>query len=139
MTLRDLIRENPVTAPPDTSLEALARKMQDERVGSVVIVDDRTPVGIVTDRDLALRTIANGDGPDGKTARDVMTEDPFCVDIDTGVFELTEQMGDHGVRRVPVLENGDLAGIITLDDLTRMLHDEEQHLSAVIAAESPAY
>jgi len=69
----------------------------------------------------------------------VMTDDPLTVDVGTGLFELTETMEEHAVRRVPVVENGSLAGIITLDDVHRLLVDELENLADVIEEESPEY
>lgn len=149
MPIKDLARNDPVTASPDASLEELATAMRDEQVGSVVVAEDGKPVGIVTDRDLALRTYAteettgqtasDGGTPQLETAADVMTPDPFCVDCEAGVAELTEAMSENGVRRIPVTEDDELTGIITLDDLSRLLSDEQANLASVIEAESPAY
>lgn len=139
MPVEDLARADPVTATPDASLEEVARAMRDEQVGSVIIETDRKPVGIITDRDLALRTIADGADPATQSAEDVMTEDPCCIDCDAGVFELTEAMCENSVRRVPVMDGDELTGIITHSDLSRLLSDEQQNLSEVIEAESPAY
>lgn len=139
MPVKDLARDDPVTATRESSLEEVATTMRDEQVGSVIIENDRHAVGIVTDRDLALRTFAGGADPEANTAEDVMTEDPCCVDCEAGVFELTEAMCENDVRRVPVTEDGELSGIITLDDLSRLLNDEQQNLSKVIESESPAY
>lgn len=139
MPIEDLARDDPVTTEPDTPPEQLARTMRDEGVGSVIIENDRKPVGIVTDRDLAIRTMAEGADPSTQSAEDVMTEEPCCIDETAGVFELTKAMSENSVRRVPVMDNGQLTGIITMDDLNRLLSDEQQNLSKVTEAESPPY
>jgi CBS domain-containing protein len=139
MTLEDLIRTDAVTASPDTGVETLATKMHEENVGSVLIVEDDWPIGLVTDRDLAVRVLARGKTPAGMTARDVMTGEPTTVPVETGLFELTERMEAAGVRRMPVVDGDDLVGIITLDDVTRLLVRELSNLEAVVAAESPPY
>lgn len=139
MSVEDLARDDPVTATPDASLEDVATAMRDEQVGSVIIENDKHPVGIVTDRDLALRTYAEDGDATAQKAEDVMTEDPHCVDCEAGMFELTEAMRDNSVRRVPVTDDDELTGIITLDDLNRLLTDEQGNLAEVIEAESPAY
>jgi len=72
-------------------------------------------------------------------ASDVMSENPVTVDRDIGVFELIQTMADHSVRRIPVVDGEKLYGIITLDDLDRLLSDEQRILSEVIEAESPPY
>ena len=139
MTVADLARTDPIAATRDASIAAVSALMRDETVGSVVIVDDGAPVGIVTDRDVAVRVVAEGKNPEDVTAGDVMTADPVTVDVDAGLMDLTSTMAEHSVRRVPVVDGGELYGIITLDDVDQLLSDERQHLADVVAAESPAY
>ena len=139
MTVADLARTDPIAATRDATIATVSALMRDENVGSVVIVDDGAPVGIVTDRDVAVRVVADGQDPDDVTAGDVMTTDPVTVDLDAGVMDLTSTMAEHAVRRVPVVDDGELYGIITLDDVDQLLSDERQHLADVVAAESPAY
>lgn len=134
------MRKEVVTARPDNSVSELAEQMRDENVGSVVIEEDGEPVGIVTDRDLTTRVLADGRDPDGHTARDAMSEDIRTVPSDAGVMDLCNELGDACVRRMPVVgEDGSLEGIITHDDLNTLLADEQRELAAVIEAESPAY
>lgn len=114
--------------------------MADETVGSVVIVDDNTPVGIVTDRDLALRCVAEESDIGDQTAGNVMSENIETIQQDAGFFEAVDLMSESGIRRLPVTdEGGDLVGILTTDDLTTLLADEEQGLSNVIEAQRPPY
>jgi CBS domain-containing protein len=136
MTVEDVMRTDVVTAGPDAAVASLTEIMRDENVGSVVVVENDTPVGLVTDRDLALRAV---NSLSGTTARDVMTPDPITVAADTSVFEATALVGDVGVRRLPVTEEGRLVGIVTLDDLVRLLVVELDNLTDVISAESPPY
>lgn len=137
MTVSDLMREEVVTVTPDRPVPEVATEMHQQRVGSVVVVDGTRPVGIVTDRDVAVRVVAEGRDAGALTAADVMTEDPETVDVETGIFELANAMYDASVRRIPVVEDGDLAGIVALDDLTVLLTGELQNLAGVIEAESP--
>ncbi|HKJ58867.1 MAG TPA: CBS domain-containing protein [Halobacteriales archaeon] len=139
MTVADLARRDPIAATRKASIAEVAALMRDEGVGSIVIEEDDRPVGIVTDRDITVAVTAEARDPHEVTAEDVMTENPITVDVDTGVTELVELMAEHGVRRMPVVDGDDLYGIITLDDLARLLVDEQQSLSAVIEAESPPY
>lgn len=140
MTVSDLMRENVVTARPDESVGNVAERMEEENVGSVVVERDGKPEGIVTDRDLATRVLANGGTADGWSAEDAMTSDLKTVSTDTGVMELCNAIGDACVRRMPVVDDdGSLAGIVTHDDLNTLLSDEQRELAQVIEAESPAY
>jgi CBS domain-containing protein len=139
MTVRDLMREDVVTATPGTAVTEVAERARAENVGSVVVVDGDEPVGIVTDRDIALRVVADGADPTSTTASDVMTADPTTVDIEAGVMELSREMCGAGVRRMPVVDGGELVGIVTLDDLDRLLVGELGNLAGVVAGESPPY
>jgi CBS domain-containing protein len=140
MTVSDLMREDVVTAKPDEQVRRIARRMRDETVGSVVVEEDGRPIGIITDRDLTTRILAEGADPDSKTARDIMTSDPETVTSDAGVRELCDRMSEARVRRMPVIDyEGNLAGIITHDDLNTLLADEQRELAEVVQAESPPY
>jgi signal-transduction protein with cAMP-binding, CBS, and nucleotidyltransferase domain len=140
MPIQDLAREAVVSESPDTPVSELARRMRDESVGSVVITNDRTPTGIVTDRDLTTRVLAESADPNDQTARDIMTEDLCAVDPSTGFYEAAQVMSENGVRRLPVCDETDeLVGIITADDLTELLADENQQLASVIQAQRPSY
>lgn len=131
-----------VTATPDTSAMELAKLMAMHDVGSVLIEEnDRVnfPLGIVTDRDLALAVVGEDRPASGTIARDVMTTDLVTADVEDGVFEVCQTMSEHGVRRLPLVDGDELVGILTLDDLFVLLEDEMKGLSSVIKAESPAY
>jgi len=140
MPVQDLARSEVVTASKETAVSSLAEQMADERVGSVVIAEDTTPVGIVTDRDLALRCVAEKADPTELTAENVMTEDIHTVEQDAGFYEAVERMSENGVRRLPVTDDsGKLVGILTTDDLEELLADEHNALADVIRAQRPPY
>ncbi len=140
MTIQDLARTEVVSARPDTPVPELARQMREENVGSVVITDDQIPTGIVTDRDLTIRVLAEGRAPDDQTAQNVMSEDLCAVGPDAGFYEAAQVMSDNAVRRLPVCnENDELEGIITADDLSELLADENQLLASVIQAQRSEY
>ncbi|WP_396613124.1 CBS domain-containing protein [Haloferax sp. S1W] len=141
MTVRDIARpkDELVTAKRTTPVEELAKLMDDRTVGSVVVADGDTIEGIVTDRDIALKCALGGGDMKTMTAADVMTEKPFTVEADTGVYDLFGQLREHGVRRAPIVDDGKLIGIVTIDDLLVLLEDEMHNLSEIIRAESPPY
>lgn len=140
MPIQDLAREDVVSTERESPVPELARLMREENVGSVVVTDDDRAVGIVTDRDLTTRTIAEGLDPDELTAEDVMSADLCTVDPDAGFYEAAEVMQEHEVRRLPVCaDDGELRGIITVDDLTELLAEENDHLASVIRAQRPEY
>jgi CBS domain-containing protein len=117
-----------VKALPATSLAAISGLMLEHNVGAVVIVEGTKPVGVVTDRDLALELGARGTSPHTSVVR-VMTTPIQTVRREEGVFAATQRMREVNVRRLPVVdEGGSLVGIVTLDDLLRMLSRELSNL-----------
>ena len=106
-----------VTATPEASAISVARQMRDNRVGSVVIVDPAgSPVAMITDRDLALRVFAEGVDPE--TAVGEHASRPLvCGEPAMQLEEAAALMVQHRVRRLPVVDDGRLAGIVTLDDI----------------------
>lgn len=140
MPVENLARSNVITAGTDESAQDLARRMDDERIGSVVVTDGDEPVGIVTDRDLAMRVVGDGSDPGSMTAEDVMSENLTTVNADDGFYTAAERMSEEGIRRLPVVDSdGSLNGIITADDFTELLADEQAQLASIIQAQRPAY
>ena len=139
MPVNDLAREDVVTAASDTPISELASKMEESGVGSVVITSGKKPVGIVTDRDLALRALKDGQDPFEMVAEDVMSTELHTISPDTGFYEAADIMAEHGVRRLIVSHDDTLDGIIAIDDLTELFADEQEQLADVIRAQRPAY
>jgi CBS domain-containing protein len=138
--------EDVVTSPSDETVRELAETMRDENVGSVVVIEDGEPVGIVTDRDITVRGVAKENDPDNTTAGDVMTGDLVVVNAHDEITELIETLDAAGVRRMPVVDGDEIAGIVTLDDIAVLLAveldgiaEEMTSLSNVIRSGSPPY
>jgi CBS domain-containing protein len=122
-----------MTAAPGDSLAAVARTMDEHNVGAVVVAEYHRPVGIVTDRDLALALGVRGLTPETPVAR-VMATPAETIGVADGVFQATQTMRERNVRRLVVVDDaGDLAGIVTLDDLLRLLSRELANLVEGIA------
>ena len=138
MPVTDLARSDVVTADPETPVPDLAERMADESVGSIVITEGDEPVGIVTDRDLAVRALTDT-APTDLVAENVLSEGLVTVPAEAGFYEATELMSEHGVRRLPVTNDGDLVGIVTADDLNELLADEQQQFAEIVRAQRPAY
>jgi signal-transduction protein with cAMP-binding, CBS, and nucleotidyltransferase domain len=138
--IRTFPRGEVVTAERDTTAADLASRMAEEGVGSIVITEDDQPVGIVTDRDLAVEVLAAGEDPSSVTAEEVMSEDPVTADLDAGIFEVLSRMEEREVRRVPAVdEDGKVVGIVTFDDFVALFARELEKLGNIAEAESPAY
>lgn len=140
MTVMDLARTDVIAVPPDADLQSLAGLMEEHSVGSVVVVEDDRPIGMVTDRDLAMATVGRGDDGAGQTAAEVMSEELFTVGQDAGIYETLSRATEASVRRVPIVaDDGTLAGIVTLDDFVVLLASELANVSEIVQAESPPY
>ena len=117
MQLSEIMTAGVVTAKPQASAVSVARQMRDNRVGSVVIVDPAgSPVAMVTDRDLAVRVFANGVDPEAPVG-DHASRPLVCGGPEMELDEAAALMVQHRVRRLPVVGDGSLAGIVTLDDI----------------------
>lgn len=125
-----------VTASADTSVKALAQTMLDEELGDLVIAADDKPVGIVTDRDVAL-AVARYDDLSELTAEDVMTSDPVTIHEDATAVELPATMAESQVRRIPVVDDdGTLVGVATLDDVVATAGEMLDDAASVIEGQS---
>ncbi len=130
MRIKEICSRVVVVAEPHTDLREAARMMRDHHVGALVVVEKREgttrPVGIVTDRDIVVEVVAaTGVTPESLTVRDVMSSDLVLARETDGVFEAVERMQDSGTRRLPVVAaDGALVGILTLDDVLRMIAGE---------------
>ena len=116
MLVREFLRKAPVTVPPQCTLEEAARLMGDRGVGALLVVSGDQVVGIATDRDIAVRGMGAG-MPLTTMVGDVMTEHPVTIEGSADVFEAYRVLKGAGIRRLPVLEEGKLGGIVTVDDL----------------------
>lgn len=133
-------RGDVVTADPETTAADLASRMAEEGVGSIVIVDDGRPTGIVTDRDLTLEVLAAEEDPSSVTAADVGSEDVVTVEESAGIFDVLSRMEESEVRRVPAVdEDGQVTALVTYDDFVALFGREVGKLGRVAEAESPSY
>lgn len=114
------------TASPGMSVREVGALMREGDMGAVPVVDSGKLIGIVTDRDIVVRVVAEGKGPETPVS-EAMTTDLFTVTPDDFVFEAIRLMGDKQVRRVPVInESGELAGIIAMADVALETEDERE-------------
>lgn len=123
---RDIMTASVTTASPEMSLQQVAGLMRDGDMGSIPVVDAGKLVGIVTDRDIVVRAVAEGLETSSPIA-DAMTTEVFSVKPDDFAFEAIRLMGDKQVRRVPVVDDaGRLAGIIAMADVALEMEDERE-------------
>jgi CBS domain-containing protein len=117
MQVNEIMTSSVVTASPDTTVRDIAMLMRDRNVGSVVLADPAgRPVGIVTDRDLTIDVLAGASDPETPAGR-CSTAPVVTGECDMDLDEAAALMVSHRIRRLPVLEDGALVGIVTLDDI----------------------
>lgn len=137
MTLDSIMRHHVVTAAPDDVIDEVAAELSDTRVGCVVVVRDDEPVGVVTDRDIAIGLDANWVDTSRMTVGELAIENLVTIDVDANVTDLGRLMAEHGIRRVPVMDGGELVGIVTQDDLVVYLAEVLDDLAGTVQTESP--
>jgi CBS domain-containing protein len=140
VTVRDLATLQVVTVQPQTTLAECAQIMRNQHVGSVIVVDDKgrrdNPVGIVTDRDIVIETVAVDLDAKTLTAGDVMATPLATVNDTDDILDALAKMRERGVRRLPVVNaDGALAGIIAVDNLLEALAEQLDSIVRVIKAE----
>ncbi|MFI9721901.1 CBS domain-containing protein [Streptomyces sp. NPDC052396] len=133
MEIRYAMSSPPASVGPEASVEEAARHMADAGVGALPVVQDDAVVGVVTDRDLAVRVLARGLSPQLKV-ESVMSMDPVTVAADTPVTAALYAMRSIGARHLPVLEEGRLVGMVSFDDLFSYLSRQLGTLADVVDA-----
>ena len=142
-TVADIMSRPVVTATADETVAAAGARMRDMRVGSVVVVDGHTPVGIFTERDV-VRLAAAG-APSEDLVEQWMTPDPDSVAPDADVIGAFARLAEHGYRHIPVVDHGELVGIVSMRDLMRiaqiqpaehLAHELPRGLEGVVVAET---
>jgi len=136
MSLTTLLNRRVVTAAPKDTLAKVGNLMEKENVGAIVVTEGDRPVGIVTDRDLALAVCVRGTSPQERV-QSIMTCPVSTINKDEGVYNATQQLMEHAVRRLPVVDgNGSLVGLVSLDDLLLLLSRELQNMAEGIKVEA---
>ncbi|QRV17564.1 CBS domain-containing protein (plasmid) [Haloterrigena salifodinae] len=139
MSIGKLGPENVVTTSPDSNLEEATQTLENENVGAIVVTEDDEPIGMLTDRDAAL-AIHDHDDVGSLSVEEIMTEDPTTIHADDDPLAISEAIKEHNVRRFPIVDDdGELAGIATLDDLIATIGEELDNVAETIEAQSPDY
>jgi CBS domain-containing protein len=136
MQIGGVMRVRLVTAEPDETAADAIRRMLETNVGSVVVCEGTVPVGIFTERDV-LRLAGAGANLEATSLRDAMTPNPLTISADDGILDAAQLMGARKLRHLPVVEGGNLVGIVSIRDVLGYLaeklwndHDETAHMTA---------
>jgi CBS domain-containing protein len=118
-TVKDLMTPNPTTVEPETPVSEAAKRMAREDVGPLPVVEDDRLVGIVTDRDLVIRVIADDRDPGSTTVREAASGGLVTVSPDDDLVKTLDLLAKHQVRRLPVVDGDRLVGIVAQADVAR--------------------
>src|SRR5882672_8818627 len=134
MNIREVMTPNPQSVSPGDSIQNAARIMRDLDTGAVPVVENGRPIGILTDRDIVVRAVAE-DGQLNRPVRDIVSGNVICASPDMSTHDAADLMSEHQVRRLPVIENERLVGIVSLGDLAvkeardKRIGDTLEHIS----------
>jgi CBS domain-containing protein len=117
-TVGGIMTRNVKTITSGDTIETAAEKMRKNRIGCLVVLDKNEPIGIVTERDIAYKLVAEGKGGDTKV-EEVMSEDLKTVREDKSLMDAAKLMAAHVIRRLPVVKKGKLVGIVTIEDIMK--------------------
>ncbi|OAA23343.1 CBS domain-containing protein [Frankia sp. EI5c] len=131
-TVAEVMTRDPASVRPDQSLAEAARTMRETDAGDVLVVDDGQLVGILTDRDIVIRIVAEDGDTSTAKVREACSAELETVTPDTGIDDAAELMRLRAVRRLPVVEGSDPVGIVSLGDLA-IARDTESVLGQVSA------
>lgn len=124
MNIRDVMTSNPRTVTSKDTIQSAAQIMRDEDTGAVPVVDNGRPIGIVTDRDIVVRAIAQGQP--NRQVGEILSREMVTVGPETSTKDAVALMSEHQVRRLTVVENERLVGIVSIGDLAVKAPDDRK-------------
>ena len=136
MRIGKICTTHPIVCTREESVQGVALLMRTHHVGDLIVVDqpdgERTPLGILTDRDIVVSVIALGLDPASLLVGDIMNDDLLTCSENDDVYETIERMRLRGIRRVPVLDAaGHLTGVVSVDDVLEFLAEEVSELARI--------
>jgi CBS domain-containing protein len=134
--VREVMTEDPVVLPEDASLVEAARLMRDQGIGDVIVTDGEQAKGIVTDRDIVVRAVAEGSDPGQVRVGEVLSGDLASVTPEDSVERAIALMREKAIRRVPVVESGKAVGVVSIGDLA--IQRDADSVLADISEEPPS-
>lgn len=117
MKAKDIMTKNVSYLNPNATITEAAQLMQKQNIGAVPVCDQNGVVGIVTDRDIVVRNVAHGTNPQSTIVRDVMTSQITTTSPDTDLADVSTLMSQNQIRRIPVVENNMVVGMVSLGDI----------------------
>lgn len=136
--VKEVMTREVCTSSKDVSLLNASRKMIKYGVGSIIVVENHSTLGVVTERDILTKVVARNKVPNKVKLEEIMSSPTITLGPNTSIREASEIMQKKGIRRLPVVENGELVGIITDNDILSVSFDLNE-LSGLLSREEPLY
>ena len=124
MMLRDIMEKDIVTVTPDMTVREAAKKMKEDKIGCILVTENGSLKGILTDRDITCMIVADGKDPNYTMVKEIMNCDVVYTSPETDILEAFKIMAGHKIRRLPLKFNGKLEGIVSISDLAPILKSE---------------
>lgn len=138
MRVKDVMTNDVASLKPEDSIERAAELMKEFNIGSLPVCEGKKVIGIVTDRDIALRAVAEGKDNRNQTVKDVMSSNPVVIDSQADVKEAAKLMSDNQIRRIPIVEANSLVGMVSLGDIAVEPHLEDNAQDALKDISEPS-
>jgi CBS domain-containing protein len=135
MKISEICRSDVVSIDQNASAAEAAKIMKRSRIGSLIAIEEGSnkPIGIITDRDIVLKVIAEGKDPSSVKIAEFMSKNLYMENQDTDIAEVISMMKEKGIRRVPIIDDESrLCGIVSLDDLCLMVDKEQDNIADII-------
>ena len=120
MTIADVMTKSVISVDASMTINGAAKMMEDAKVGAVIVMENNTPVGIVTDRDFAVKVVAHAYNIT-TPVKQIMSSPLFSINSDESVRTAADLMHDRGIRKLPVIDGENIVGIITATDIVNLL------------------
>lgn len=142
MKVKDIMTKSVVSLNSEDSIERAAELMKEHNIGAVPVCQGNKVIGIITDRDIALRSVACGEDSKSQTVREIMSSNPVTGTQDMDVEDASRIMSERQIRRLPIVDNANLVGMISLGDIAvspNLNQEAEQALSSISEPSTPEF
>lgn len=140
MKISDVMTKTVASLNAEDTIKYAAELMKEHNIGSIPVCRDETVVGIITDRDIAIRTVADGENSLKQKVKDVMSSNPVVGSPEMDIHDAARIMSERQIRRLPIVENNNLVGIVALGDLAvedKLVDDAGRTLSEISSPSVP--
>ena len=138
MIVKDVMNRNVIVGKPDVTLKEASKVMSQYHIGSLVVVEKEKIVGIITERNV-LKSVAQGKNPELTTVEDIMSKNVITIEPDKKIDEAVELMMKHKIKKLPVVSNKKLVGIVTCSDISVVEPKLIQSIASLISLKLPGY